>query len=65
MVNGVGDDDPPAPVYFLKDMLGEPIVGAYYEAELQKATFSWSDEFLVEKVVARRTRNATASRRAS
>jgi hypothetical protein len=53
VVNGVGEDDPP--VHFLKDMIGEPIVGAYYESELQKATFSWEDEFLVEKVVAHRT----------
>lgn len=43
--------------YWLKDELGEPIIGSFYEAEIQKTELA--DIFLVEKVLQRKTERGT------
>ena len=42
------------PTYSIKDLVGEPIKGRFYEQELQKVT--QSDTFIVEKVLKTRKR---------
>jgi len=44
------------PVYLLKDLTGDPILGAFYEQELQKT--KWPDTYLVSEVLQRKNGKA-------
>lgn len=47
----------PAPRFYLRDLLGEDVEGAFYDSELQFISKTKPEEFLVEKVLKTRTRN--------
>ena len=44
------------PVYLIKDLRGEPILGAFYEQEMQKT--QWPDTYLVSEVLQRKNGKA-------